>query len=102
MALDPVIHAPVRLRVVTLLAAALRDPADEIPFVQVQRELGLTAGNLTTHLAKLEDAGYVAIGKEFQGRKPVTHVSLTAPGRLAFAQYRAELLSLLSADEVSQ
>ncbi|MGO1848439.1 transcriptional regulator [Microbacterium sp.] len=97
MALDPVIHAPVRLRIVTLLASTLPDPADELPFVQLQRELDLTAGNLTTHLARLEDAGYVAISKGFHGRKPVTHVALAPAGRLAFATYREELLAMLSA-----
>ena len=75
----------------------LPDPADELPFLQLQRELDLTAGNLTTHLARLEDAGYVAISKGFHGRKPVTHVALAPAGRLAFATYREELLAMLSA-----
>lgn len=99
MELDPIIHAPARLRIVTMLDAALHDPADELPFVRLQRELDLTAGNLTTHLARLEDAGYVAIAKGFHGRKPVTHVRLTPAGRLAFSSYRAALLTLLGRED---
>lgn len=95
MELDPIIHAPVRLRIVTHLDAALADPADEITFPRLQRDLELTAGNLTTHLARLEQAGYVSTTKEFAGRKPVTYVRLTAEGRTAFRAYRAALLALL-------
>lgn len=95
MELDPVIHAPVRLRIVTHLDAALASPDDEVTFPRLQRDLDLTAGNLTTHLAKLEQAGYVATTKTFTGRKPVTYVRLTEEGRAAFRTYRAALLALL-------
>lgn len=97
--LDPVIHAAARLRIMTYLDASLADPADELTFPRLQRELGLTAGNLTTHLAKLEDAGYVSITKAFAGRKPVTYVGLTLEGRAAFRTYRAALLALLHGAE---
>lgn len=96
--LDPIIHAPVRLRIVTHLDAALADPDDEMTFPRLQRDLELTAGNLTTHLAKLEQAGYVAIAKGFTGRKPVTYVRFTPEGRAAFRTYRSTLLALLGRD----
>ncbi|QHC02506.1 helix-turn-helix domain-containing protein [Epidermidibacterium keratini] len=95
MDLDPVIHAPVRLRIVTHLDTSLVDPDDEVTFPRLQRDLELTAGNLTTHLAKLEQAGYVATSKTFSGRKPVTYVRLTHEGRAAFHTYRSALLKLL-------
>lgn len=98
MELDPIIHAPVRLRIVTHLDASLADPDDEMTFLRLQRDLGLTAGNLTTHLAKLEQAGYAAITKGFTGRKPTTYVRLTPEGRAAFQSYRATLLALLGGD----
>lgn len=92
--LDPVIHAPARLRIVTALNEALAD-GDELTFPLLQKLLGMTAGNLTTHLGKLEAAGYVATSKTFAGRKPVTYVSLTPAGRAAFRAYRTHLLDLL-------
>lgn len=95
MELDQIIHAPVRLRIVTHLDASLTDPDDEMTFLRLQRDLDLTAGNLTTHLAKLEQAGYVAVTKGFTGRKPATYVRLTPEGRTAFQAYRATLLALL-------
>lgn len=95
MELDPVIHAPVRLRIMTYLDTSLADPDDEVTFPRLQQDLALTAGNLTTHLAKLERAGYVATSKAFAGRKPVTYVGLTHEGRAAFRTYRATLLKLL-------
>ena len=56
----------------------------------------MTAGNLSTHLGKLEDAGYVELDKAYQQRTPVTWVSLTATGRSAFARYTTDLKSLLA------
>ncbi len=69
--LDPIIHAPARLRIMTTLAESL-DDGDEMTFQKLRSLLDMTAGNLTTHLSKLEDAGYVVIDKAFAGRKPVT------------------------------
>ncbi|MCT9821463.1 transcriptional regulator [Microbacterium sp. W1N] len=92
--LDPVIHAPARLRIMTTLAEVLVD-GDEITFPALQKLLDLTPGNLTTHLARLEAAGYVTSTKTFAGRKPVTFVSITPTGRAAFHTYRARLLDLL-------
>jgi DNA-binding MarR family transcriptional regulator len=91
--LDPVIHVPARLRIVVALAAL---PAgDSISFSRLQELLGLTAGNLITHLRKLQDAGYVTSVKARQGAAARTAVSLTHAGRAALAQYSATLRQLL-------
>ena len=76
--LDPVIHAQPRLRVMVALAA-LPD-GDEITFPRLQELAGMTAGNLATHLRKLEDAGYITVTKSFRRRTPVTYLALTRPG----------------------
>lgn len=93
--LDPVIHAQARLRVTVALAGLHR--GDQITFPRLQQLLEMTAGNLSTHLRKLEDAEYVAITKSFEHRTPVTLVRLTAQGRAAFEQYTATLHRLLDA-----
>ena len=92
--LDPVIHAQARLRVVSALST-LRE-ADSITFPRLQEILKMTAGNLSVHLRKLEDAGYVEVTKTHRGRTPTTLVKLTRRGRLAFEDYTAALRSLLS------
>lgn len=91
--LDPVIHAQARLRLVATLATLA--PRDRIAFAKLQSLLAMTAGNLSTHLRKLEDADYVEITKSFHGRSPVTHISLTARGRLAFEDYTAAVTKIL-------
>jgi DNA-binding MarR family transcriptional regulator len=80
--LDDVIHGRVRLGIVAYLASA--DVAD---FTELKDLLEVTQGNLSVHLRKLEEAGYVAIDKSFVGRKPLTRVRLTEEGRGAFASY---------------
>ena len=91
--LDRVIHEPARLALVALLTGVRS--AD---FLWLERESGLTRGNLSSHLSRLEEAGYVAIEKTFKGKVPLTLVSLTAPGRKAFADYRRQMTSLLARD----
>ena len=91
--LDPVIHATTRLRLMTALDAL--DRGDEMSFNALAAALGLTPGNLSVHLGKLEAAGYVAIEKTYQGRKPATYVAMTAAGRAAFERYLADLRALL-------
>ncbi len=91
--LDPVIHAQARLRVTTTLAALV--PGDQLSFPRLQRLLDMTAGNLSTHVRKLEEAGYVVVAKAHEGRTPVTYLSLSPRGRLAFEDYRAALRGLL-------
>ena len=88
-AVDRLIHEPGRLMLVALLYAV--EGAD---FLYLLRESGMTKGNLSTHLAKLEDAGYVEIVKSFRGKIPHTLVLLTPEGRGAFDRYRAHLKSI--------
>lgn len=87
--LDPVIHAQARLRVVATLSTVA--DGDRLAFPRLQQLLDLTAGNLSTHLRKLEDAGYVRMDKEFRGRSPITWTQLTAKGRAAFTTYLEDL-----------
>lgn len=80
--LDRVIHEPARLMIMTVLYAV-----NEADFLYLQRECGLTQGNLSSHLAKLEAAQYVLIEKTFKGKYPLTICSLTQKGRGAFDEY---------------
>lgn len=91
--LDPVIHAPARLRVMVTLAT-LRD-GDDLSFTRLQELLGLTPGNLITHLRKLEDAGYVTTAKSGSGVTSRTSVSLSRQGRRALETYTGVLRQLL-------
>lgn len=80
--LDDVIHGRVRLGVMAYLADA--EAAD---FTELKNLLDVTQGNLSVHLRKLEEAGYVSIDKSFLDRKPLTRVRMTDAGRTAFAAY---------------
>ncbi len=93
-ALDPLIHVPARLRIVAILAA-LPDDAT-LSFPRLQDMLGLTPGNLITHLRKLEDAGYLDIEKTGNGPASRTTVALTAQGRKALDTYTAALRDVLA------
>lgn len=95
--LDPVIHAQARLRVTASLAALGENGS--ITFPRLQELLDMTAGNLSTHLRKLEDADYVTITKTYERRTPVTYLSLTRTGRRAFEDYTAALRALLAGAE---
>jgi len=92
--LDPVIHVPTRLRIMTVLTEMLGDD-DSILYTRLQKELGLSAGNLTTHLARLESAGYLSLHKTYRGKRPATYIGLTDQGRQAYAAYRRVLLGML-------
>jgi DNA-binding MarR family transcriptional regulator len=91
--LDPVIHAPVRLRVMVTLATIKE--GDDLSFTRLQELLGLTPGNLITHLRKLEEAGYVTTAKSGSGVTSRTSVSLSKHGRQALDTYTATLRELL-------
>ena len=80
--LDPILHERGRLAIASVLAAV-----DAITFTELRDQLEMTDGNLSVHLQKLEEKGYVAIGKHFVGRRPQTTCRLTAAGRQAFARY---------------
>ena len=91
--LDPVIHAPARLRIVATLATL--PGGDELSFTRLQDILELTPGNLITHLRKLEDAGYVTTHKNGSGVTARTTVALTRTGRAALETYTTALRHLL-------
>ena len=93
--LDPVIHAQARLRIVSALATL--DAGESITFPRLLELLDMTAGNLSTHLRKLEDAQYVLVTKTHQGRTPVTYLELSKAGRRAFEDYTDALRALLGA-----
>ena len=88
--IDQVIHAPARLMVLTYLYVV-----DSVDYVFLLRLTGLTWGNLSTHLTKLEEAGYITIDKQFKGKKPHTTISLTIEGRAAFKEYKNSLQQVL-------
>jgi DNA-binding transcriptional ArsR family regulator len=95
--LDPVVHAPARLRIMVTLAA-LPD-GDDLTFTGLQDLIGLTPGNLITHLRKLEDAGYVSTHRNGAGVTARTSVALSGTGRAALERYTTVLRQLLdSAD----
>jgi DNA-binding MarR family transcriptional regulator len=98
--LDPVIHAPARLRLMVTLAT-LPD-GDTLSFARLQDMLGLTPGNLITHLRKLEDARYVQTEKTGSGVNALTTVALTHDGRAALERYTAALRQLLDTAESAQ
>jgi DNA-binding MarR family transcriptional regulator len=80
--LDPLLHERGRLAIASVLAAVER-----LTFTELRDQLEMTDGNLSVHLQKLEDKGYVAIDKNFVGRRPQTTCRLTAVGRRAFTRY---------------
>jgi DNA-binding MarR family transcriptional regulator len=88
--IDEVIHGRLRLGIMAYLANA--EVAD---FNELKAVLEATQGNLSVHLRKLEDAGYVAIDKSFLARKPLTRVRLTPAGRKAFSAYLAAIGRLI-------
>jgi DNA-binding MarR family transcriptional regulator len=83
---DRLIHEPSRTVILAILAAV--ESAD---FLYLQRETGLTKGNLSVHLSKLEQAGFVNIEKTYRGKVPLTLCRLTNEGRKAFDAYRKQL-----------
>lgn len=80
--LDRVIHEKGRLAIMSMLAAS-----PELSFTELRDALTMTDGNLTTHIRALQEAGYLAVAKSFQNRRPLTTCSLTAAGRRAFTEY---------------
>lgn len=88
--LNRTVHEPARLAILAVLAVV-----DEADFVFVQGQTGLTAGNLATHLTRLEEAGFVLSRKAFEGRKPCTILALTTAGRAALAAWRRSVGKLI-------
>ena len=97
--LDRLIHEPGRLAILTVLSSVT-----DADFVFLQRTTGLTKGNLSSHLTKLEDAGLVAIEKRFIRKKPNTNIALTAIGKKRIAKHweQLERLKQLSGEPVQE
>ncbi len=88
--IDKLVHEPARLMILATLYVL--ESAD---FLFLMRQTGLTQGNLSSHLTKLEEAGHVDIQKEFVGKRPHTMLKLTEQGREAMDQYRNQMQALL-------
>ncbi|HWQ53092.1 MAG TPA: transcriptional regulator [Bryobacteraceae bacterium] len=91
--LDRLIHEPARLAIMTILSGA-----GEADFLYLQREGGFTQGNLSGHLTRLEQAGYLSIEKRFKGKVPLTVCSLTGKGKAAFSRYSQSMLGILKSN----
>jgi DNA-binding MarR family transcriptional regulator len=97
--LNEVIHQPVRLRIMAMLASLGQE--NQASFNYLKDLLDLTDGNLGAHLRKLEEAGYITICKTFVNNKPYTYVMLTEMGRRAFTEHVTALEDILKVDKRS-
>ena len=88
--IDRIIHEPVRLKILAYLSEV--ESAD---FVFLVSRLGLTMGNLSAHISKLQEVGYIKVEKSFKGNRPHTMIYLTEKGDDAFSSYREGMLGLL-------
>jgi len=86
LALDRVVHEPARLVILTVLAQA-----EDVEFRFLERVSGLTKGNLSSHISKLEEAGYIVVKKFFRGKVPATSLKITRSGRSVLKKYREQL-----------
>lgn len=96
LSLDRLVHEPARLAILTVLAEA-----DEVEFRFLESVTGLTKGNISSHMSKLETGGYVTITKQFKGRVPLTTYGITSSGRHALEKYRAQLRALVEVRDSS-
>ena len=90
MDINRLIHEPARLKIMAFLS--ILESAD---FTFLVSRLGLTMGNLSAHISKLQEAGYIDIEKRFKGNRPQTVLSLTDDGAKAFSSYKTSMLQLL-------
>ncbi len=88
--LDDIIHSRIRLAVMSVLISV-----DEAEFTFLRDKVNATDGNLSTHLKKLEDAGYIAVNKSFNNRKPISTYLLTQKGKKAFEIYIEKLEKMI-------
>lgn len=88
-ALDEVIHGKLRLGIMAYLSAV-----EQASFTELKQKTDASDGNLSVHMRKLEEAGYVSVEKRFAGRRPLTTLKLTAAGRKAWIAYLDELRRL--------
>jgi DNA-binding MarR family transcriptional regulator len=90
MKVNRLIHEPARFSIMAQLSVM-----EEADFLFLSRRIGLTKGNLSAHMRKLEDESYIEVRKEFIGRRPHTVLSLTEEGRKAFQTYLSDLKNVL-------
>jgi DNA-binding MarR family transcriptional regulator len=95
--IDRLIHEPSRMMIMTILYAA-----GQADFLYLQHQTGLTRGNLSNHLARLEQGDYIQIEKTFRGKVPQTLLSLTPQGKSAFETYRKQMILLVDALHASE
>lgn len=95
ISLDKTIHEPVRIAILTLLSVI-----EKADFLYLKSNLGITQGNLSSHLSKLENAGYVEIKKTFKGKRPLTLISLTENGRENFEKYLQVIKTFIKQSEI--
>lgn len=91
--IDEIIHQPTRTKIMASLYAL--GEGEEVEFSVLRDTLKLSDGNLSSHLSKLEEAGYVRIRKTFEGKRPKTYISLTQKGKRSFENYVRTLKSVL-------
>jgi len=87
---DPLLHQNIRSKLVSLLISN-----SQLPFKALKEALGVTDGNLSSHLSKLEEAEYIEIEKVFEGKRPKTIIKITEVGRRAFQEYIDELKNFI-------
>ncbi len=92
--LDPIIHAPTRLAILSILITI-----ENANFTFLKDSIGVTDGNLSTHLTKLESAGIITIEKTFKGKKPQTICAITDKGRDAFKNYLDQLEQIVQSQK---
>jgi DNA-binding transcriptional ArsR family regulator len=95
--LDRLVHEPARLQILMFL-----QQVEEADFLYLQREGGFTQGNLSGHLSKLEDAGYIRIRKMFKGKMPLTVCQLTAAGEKALRAYCDQMRGIMREQRESE
>lgn len=89
--IDRLVHEPARLIILTILSSV-----EKTDFLYLQREAGLTKGNLSAHLSKLEEADYILVEKTYRGKLPLTLVSITETGRTAYLTYRQRIREMVA------
>jgi DNA-binding transcriptional ArsR family regulator len=95
--IDDLIHSRIRLAIMAVLASV-----KEADFTFIRDQINATDGNLSVHMRKLEDAGYIAVDKQFEGRKPVSRYTLTKVGRAAFQAYVDHLGNMIKPAEAQK
>ncbi|MDN5865470.1 MAG: transcriptional regulator [Gammaproteobacteria bacterium] len=92
LGLDRLVHEPARLLILTILASA-----GEVEFGFLEKMSGLSKGNLSSHMSKLETVGLIGVKKSFRAKRPLTRLRITAKGRKALENYRQQLADVMNA-----